>query len=213
MNKPQAQFVTSILGLQVIMLEKAGQLSKSPKAYKSRFLHVVSFLISLVRWLYSAYTNRYFPYHQKICRQWWSLSLSDKTGLETLLIRQSKLSPHCKTNSEDQNKLLSDEECLICLNDNLHDPVNTRWSAYDIPFCRIRYSEVYQPVLGKNAVRLVYPSHSDWNLSPLSSALKDLKLGRYTAIRSVILVIFIKTVLYRLVSLCIQRGKDHEKSD
>ena len=56
------------------MLEKAGQPSKSSMAYKSRSLHVASFLISLVRWLY----NRYFPYHQKICRQWWSLSLSDE---------------------------------------------------------------------------------------------------------------------------------------
>lgn len=156
------------------MLEKAGQPSKSPMAYKSRSLHVASFLISLVRWLY----NRYFPYHQKICRQWWSLSLSDENwARNTTLMRQSKLSPHCKTNSEDQNKLLSDEECLICLNDNLHDPVNTWWSAYDIPFCRIRYSEVYQPALGKNTFRLVHPCHSDWNLSPLSSALKNLKLG------------------------------------
>ena len=36
-------------GLQLIMLEKAGQPSKSPMAYKSRSLHVASFLISLVR--------------------------------------------------------------------------------------------------------------------------------------------------------------------
>ena len=103
------------------MLEKAGQPSKSPMAYKSRSLHVASFLISLVRWLY----NRYFPYHQRFAVSGGVSRYQMKTGLETLLMRQSKLSPHCKTNSEDQNKLLSDEECLICLNDNLHDPVNT----------------------------------------------------------------------------------------
>jgi len=103
------------------MLEKAGQPSKSPMAYKSRSLHVASVLISLV----DGYIIVTFLITKRFAVSGGVSRYQMKTGLETLLMRQSKLSPHCKTNSEDQNKLLSDEECLICLNDNLHDPVNT----------------------------------------------------------------------------------------